>query len=262
MTDQLVTLPFAVLPEGADPAAFYGTFTGQLTATPDADAVTVWVSDQDDLATVYAPVKAAMRFATDTLVLQTWPLSYTDLGPVLGSTVPAQVLIDGIDQTGVRDAVRELYAALGKPETSVDAFMAGDGLLLVPVGTPIGRAGPGAAPPDPALPNTARISAVDAAGQPVNATQFLADGAVLAGIDATLHPLLTALPLDGWIDVVVLDEAGVPLTAEAYDLYLSDGTLRSGSTGPDGRIAEAGMPPGEWALDLPESPSFAFEPGA
>jgi hypothetical protein len=270
VADPLFTLPFAVLPDGADPAAFYSTFTGNLTATADGDAVSVWVAEDGDLATVHAPLKAAMRFApsgsvldtstaaTDTLVLQTWPLSYTDLQPVLGSAVPAQVLIGNVDQAGVRDAVRDLYVAIGKPETSVDAFMTGDGLLLVPVGTPVGTAAPGTAPPDPAMPNNARITATDAASDPVNVTQFFADGAALAGIDATLHPLLAAIPLEGWIDVVVLDETGGPLAAEAYDLYLSDGTTRSGTTDADGRIAETGLPPGEWALDLPGQPSFAF----
>jgi hypothetical protein len=195
---------------------------------------------------------------TDTLVLQTWPLSYTDLEPVLGSTVPAQLLIGNVDPAGVRAAVRDLYVAIGKPETSVDAFMTGDGLLLVPTGTPLGTAAAGTAPPDPSRPSSVTVTATDAAGQPVNITQLFADGAALAQIDATLHPLLAAIPLEGWIDILVLDEAGDPLPGEPYDLYLSDGTTRSGTTDAAGKIAETGMPPGEWGLDLPGHPSFAF----
>lgn len=270
MADPMFTLPLAVLPEGADPATFYGTFAGKLTAQADGDAVAVWLAAEDGIATVHAPMKAAVRFApagsalgtstvdTDTLVLQTWPLSYTDLQPVLGSTVPAQVLIGNVDPAGVRDAVRDLYVAIGKPETSVDSFMAGDGLLLVPTATPLGTAAAGATPPDPSLPNLVEITGTDAGGEPVNVTQLFADGATLAGIDATLHPLLAAIPLEGWIDILVLDEAGAPLPGEAYDLYLSDGTTRSGTSDADGRIAETGMPPGGWGLDLPNHPSFAF----
>ena len=265
MADPLFTLPLAVLPEGADPVAFYGTFTGKLTATADGDAVTVWAAAEEGIARVHAPLKAAVRFApagstvdTDTLELQTWPLSYTDLEPVLGSTVPAQVLIGNVDAAAVRAAVRDLYVSIGKPETSVDAFMTGDGLLLVPTGTPLGGAAAGTAPPDPARPNSVEISATDAAGEPVNVTQLFADGATLAGIDATLHPLLADIPLEGWIDILVLDESGAPLPAEPYDLYLSDGTTRSGVSDTDGRISETGMPPGAWGLDLPGQPSFAF----
>lgn len=260
MTEPLFTLPLAVLPDGADPATFYGTFTGRLTAEQDGDAVTVWVDADPALAAVHAPVKAAMRYApdTDTLVLQTWPLAYTDLEPALESTVPATVLIGNVDPAGVREATRALYVAIGRPETSVDAFLAGDGLLLVEVGTPIGTAAAAAAPPDPARPHSVLVSATDADGAAVNVTQFFADGAALAGIDATLHPLLASIPLQGWIDVLVVDAAGAPLVAEPYELHLSDGTVRLGATDAEGRVVEAGMPPGGWGLDLSNQPSFAF----
>lgn len=265
MTDPLCALPLAVLPDGADPATFYGAFAGELTAAADGDDVTVWLADDDAIGALYAPLKAAMRFApagttadVDTLVLETWPLAYTDLLPVLGSTVPAQVLIGNVDPDGVRAAVRELYVAIGKPETAVDAFLTGDGLLLVEVGAPIGTAAAGVLPPDPALPDSVTITASDSDGLPVNVTQFFADDATLAGIDTTLHPLLAAITLEGWIDVLVLDTAGDPITTEPYDLYLSDGNIRSGVSDADGRIAETGMPSGDWALDLPGQPSFAF----
>jgi hypothetical protein len=275
VADSLFTLPLASLPDGADPATFYGTFAGKLTAAADGDAVSVWVADEGNLATIYTPVKAAMRFAPsgttvgnstvniDTLVLNTWPLTYTDLQKALESSVPAQIMIGNVDRTGIRDAVRDLYIAIGKPEASADSFMTGNGLLLVSVGTPVGKAAPGTAPPHPTMSNNVEITAVDVLGESVNVTQFFASGAALAGIDTTMQPLLIALPLEGWIDIVVLDQAGNPLTTEAYDLYLSDGTTRSGTTDAHGRIAEAGMPPGEWALDLPGQPSFAFlESGA
>lgn len=266
MSDPLFTLPLAVLPEGADPATFYGSFAGKLTAEADGDAVSVWLAD-DDSGAVYAPVKAALRFApagsdagttTDTLVLSTWPLVFPDLRDALPSPAPTEIRIGNVDSDGVRAATRDLYVAIGKPETSVDAFLAGDGLLLVAAGAPIGTAAAGTSPPDPSRPNQITVEAADADGAAVNVTQLFADGAAVAGIDATLHPLLAAIPPEGWIDVVVLDEAGDPLAAEAYDLYLSDGSIRSGVTGTDGRIAETGMPDGPWALDLPGQPSFGF----
>jgi len=270
VTEPLFTLPLAVLPGGADPATFYGTFTGRLSAEQDGDAVTAWVAADPVLATVHAPVKAAMRFApvgtvldtaplaTDTLVLQTWPLAYTDLEPALPSAVPAVVLIGNVDRAGVREAVRGLYVAIGRPETSVDAFLAGDGLLLVAAGAAVATAAPGTAPPDPARPNSVVITAADADGAAVNVTQLFADGAALAGIDAALHPLLASIDLEGWIDITVVDEGGAPLAAEPYELHLSDGAVRTGTTDAAGRIAETGMPQGVWGLDLPGRPSFAF----
>lgn len=270
MAEPLFTLPFAVLPDGADPAIFYAGFAGKLATELAGDGLIVWAADEPDVVLVHAPVKAAMRFApagatvgadvvaVDTLLLQTWPLTYTDLEPLFPSPVPAEIRIGNVDAAGVRAAVRDLYVAIGKPETTVDAFLTGDGLLLVMAGTPLGTASLGAAPPDLTRPRSVVVTAFDAAGAPLSVTQLFADGAALAGIDATLHPLLAAIDIEGWIDVVVVDDGGNPLPNEPYVLYLADDTTRNGATDAAGRIAETGMPPGEWALDLPNHPSFAF----
>jgi hypothetical protein len=270
MAEPLFTLPCAVLPEGADPATFYAGFAGKLATELSGDGLIVWAADEPDVALVHAPVKAAMRFAaagstvggsvvaTDSLLLQTWPLAYTDLDPLLPSPVPAEIRIGNVDRAGVRAAVRDLYVAIGRPEAAVDAFLTGDGLLLVKVGVPIGTAASGASPPDLARPKSVEVTAYDAEGAALNVTQLFADGAALAGIDATLHPLLAAIEIEGWIDVVVLDDAGNPVPNEPYVLYLSDNTTRNGATNTEGRISETGMPPGDWALDLPNLPSFAF----
>jgi hypothetical protein len=270
MADPLFTLPFAVLPEGDDPATFYAGFAGKLSTELLDEGLTIWAADEPELLTIHAPVKAAMRFAaagsavdtdvlaTDTLLLQTWPLTYTDLEPLFPSPVPAEIRIGNVDQTGVRAAVRDLYVAIGKPETSVDGFMAGEGLLLVKAGTPIGTSATGTAPPDLTRPKSVEVVAFDAEGSSLNVTQLFADGAVVGEIDATLHPLLAAIEIEGWIDVVVVDDAGNPITNEPYVLYLSDDTTRNGTTDAEGRITEDSMPSGVWALDLPNHPSFAF----
>lgn len=267
------SLPIAVPPEGSDPVIFYGTFSGKISAswTPTTDLV-VWLDASPDIARLHTPMKAAMRFVptgteldgtpttADTLILQTWPTDYVNAKQELTAAIPSVIQIENVDGSAVRAAVRTLFTAIGRDEAAVDNFMAGDGLLKVDAGTDIGAAAAGSGAPSPATPNQVKIHLYDGEGQTVNPVQFFSEVADQAGIDKTLHPLLSQLDLEGWIEVVVVSMSGTPLVSEPFDLYFSDGTTRSGTTDSEGRIFETSIPPGPWGVDIPNHPSFEIIP--
>ena len=264
-----MSMPVAVLPTGADPATFFATFAGNLAAFwSPTNGLLISVAAAPDIARLHAPIKAAIKFAPagfsvgnivvarNTLFLQTWPMTYLSAKEAIGTSAPAEIRIENVDALAVRAAVSPLFTAIGRSDAAVDIFMAGKGLLKVEAGATIGAAAPDPAAPA-ATPNRVKIQLFDGSGFELNPVQFLSDVATHAGIDKNLHPLLAQLDLDGWIEVVVVDEKGAPIAAEPYILYLGDGTTRSGTTGPDGRIYEAGIPAGNWGIDLPNLPSFS-----
>jgi hypothetical protein len=258
MSDPTFAMPVAVVPASTDAAAFYATFTGKVAVTPGADGLVIDLGSDPAVMRLYAPLKAAMRYvpADNSVLLETWPASYVSLRDQFSSPVPTRITFRGVDAQAVRDAVTPIVTALGRPVAAVDRFMAGDGLVRVLAGSAIGAAAPAPSPADASRPRQVSLSMEDATSQSVNAIQFLTEAATLAGIDATLHPLLNRLETEGWVEVFVLARDGTPLTNVAYVLYLSDDSVRTGQTDSEGRVFETGLPPGGWSMDLPEHPSF------
>jgi hypothetical protein len=271
MPDTALSMPVAVVPVGDDPATFYAGFAGKMTPSwSPSDGLIVWAAAEIDIARLHAPTKAAMRFApagtsvggaplaSDSLLLQTWPTTYVDIKNAIKASVPSEIRFENVAAATVRNSVTPLFTAIGRSSVAVDAFMAGDGLLRVTAGTAIGAAAPAAGAPSAAVPNRVKILMFDGFGASLNALQFFSNAADHAGVDKTQHPMLSQLDLDGWIEVEVLDTSGTRLSGEQYALYLSDGTLRTGTTGASGQIYETGIPAGGWAIDLPNQPSFEF----
>lgn len=269
MPDIALSMPLAVVPAGDDPATIYAGFAGKMMPSwSPSDGLIVWVAAENNIARLHAPTKSAMRFAPagasvggvplalDTLLLQTWPTTYVGIKNAIKTSVPSEIRFENVDAMAVRNSVTPLFTAIGRSNAAVDAFMAGDGLLRVTAGIAIGAAAPTDDAPSAAVPNRVRILMFDSFGAPLNALQFFSNAADYAGIDKTQHPLLSQLDLDGWIEVVVLDTSGTPLSGEQYALYLSDGTNRTGTTDASGRIYETGIPAGGWAIDIPNQPSF------
>ena len=269
MPEIKLDMPLAVVPVGTDPATYYASFSGKLTPSwSPSEGLVVWVAAENEISGLYAPIKAAMRFApagttigdttlaTDSILLQTWPTTYITLKRAFPSPVPSEIRIENVDAAVVRTMVSVLFAALGRTTAAVDGFMRGEGLLKVDAGAPIGTAAAATGAPSPTTPNKVKIVMSDAAGNSLNPIQFLSDASDHAGIDSTQHPLLSELDLDGWVEVLVVDASGTPLSGEPYDMYLADGTTRHGNTDASGRIYETGIPIGEWALDLTNHPSF------
>lgn len=55
-----------------------------------------------------------------------------------------------------------------------------------------------------------------------------------------------------WIEVVMLDESGQPVSEEDYKIELPDGTIKEGKVGKDGRAWIEDIPPGECKLSFPQ----------
>lgn len=272
MANTDLSMPVAVPPSGADPATFYATFAGRLTALwQPATGLSVWLAADPLIARLHAPMKSAMRFApagalvggnpipVDTVFLQTWPVAYPSIKSALQSAVPSEIRMGNVDPMAVRDSVTPVFSAIGRSNAAVDAFMAGNGLLLVEAGTAIGAAASEQSPPSPATPNRVQIEAFDASGAVLNSVQFFSKAAEHSGVDQSLHPLLSQLSQNDWVEIIVLDESGAPLAGEPYVLYLGDGTSRTGFTDAVGRIFETSIPPGSWGLDLPNNPAVVVQ---
>ncbi len=269
----IVDLPVAVLPQGSDPATFYGLFDNKFSvALSQALDLVIWVDADPELARIYAPVKSAVRFypsgrdwngntiATDSLILQVWPLDYVKLKETLTSALPAVIQIENVDAAEVRNAIRNIFTALGRDESALTSFMSGDGLCKVNARTPLGIASAGIAPPSSATPNRVSFRFFDGTGQQFNPIPFLNETADSAGLDKTIHPLLRQLELEGWIEVLILSETNDPVPNEAFTLYFADGSSRTGVTNQQGRIYETAIPPGPWGIDFPNYPSFQVIP--
>ncbi len=271
MTDNQLSMPLAIPIEGVDPISYYLGFAGKLTAswTP-TDGLVVWVASESTISKLHAPVKSAMKFVpaetvineetiiSNTLVLKTWPTDYVSIKETFPSAVPSEIRIENVDSAEVRSAVTPIFTAMGRSDTAVDEFMLGNGLVKATAGIPVGAAAAGSDGPSADTPNYVNISMFDGYGNSINPVQFLSDAAGIMGIDKDQHPLLSQLDLDGWIEVVALDVNDEPLVNEPYTLYLADGTNKSGVTDADGRIYETNLSSEEWAIDLPNHPSFHF----
>lgn len=268
---QLLSMPVAVPPPETDPVAFYATFVGKLTASSSPDTgLSVQVSAEAEITGLYAPIKAAMRFVpagtqvgettvvADTLILQTWPPAYISLKDEMETPLPSEIHVENVDAQAVRNAVQPLFAAINRSDEAVESFMTGDGLLKVEAGTPVGAAAVDENAVSPETPDSVKILLFDATGTTINPLPFLVNVADLLQIDKTQHPLLSQLDLDGWVEVVVIDAVGAPISGEAYTLYLADGTTRTGVTDENGRIYETGISAGGWWIDIPGYPSFAL----
>lgn len=55
-----------------------------------------------------------------------------------------------------------------------------------------------------------------------------------------------------WVDVQLLDEDGEPIAGERYILKLTDGSIREGSLGADGRVRVNGIDPGNCVVSFPD----------
>jgi len=267
-----VSMPLAVPPEGIDdPTSFYAGFTGRLRPSwSPADGLVVFLDDDPEIARLHAPLKVALRFIPagtvvdevtveeDTLFLQTWPTVYTELRDLIDSPVPAEIRISNVAPDSVRESVRPLFTELGRDESALDEFMAGNGLLRVTAGTALGMAALDSEEMTPEMPNRVKIDMLDGSGTTVNPLQFLAEVATIAGLDISTHPLMSQLNLEEWIEVTIVDADGTPLHDADYVIYLADGSERRGKTDADGRIYETGTPIGNWWLDLPDYPSCEF----
>ena len=273
MPSTTVSMPMAVPQQGEDPAAFYASFADmmQIVWTPGDDFV-VRVASDSVFARLHAPLKAAMRFLpagvvvdssevyTDTLVLQTWPIGLFAVRALLSVPLPSEIRFGNVDVAAVRAAAAPLYAEIHRSAAAVDRFMEGKGLLRVKAGTPIGTAAvaPASAPLSP-LPNLVTIAFRSADGADLNPVSVLGALADAAQVDRASHPLLGVLGSADWVEIMATDADGQPLANAPYTLYLADGTTRTGSTDPAGRIYQAGLPPGTWAVDLPNQVSFALK---
>ncbi|HWN43315.1 MAG TPA: hypothetical protein VNW71_13900 [Thermoanaerobaculia bacterium] len=268
-----ISMPMAVPPEGDAPAAFYASFNGMLQVVwAPGDDLVVRVAADAKFARLHAPLKAAMRFLpagmtvkgsvadTDTLVLQTWPIGLVALRAAVSGPLPSEIRFANVAVAEVRTVAATLYAAIGRSAAAVDRFMEGKGLLRVKAGTAIGTAtiAPSSAPPSP-LPNLVTIAFRSADGADLNPMSVLGAFADAAQVDRASHPLLAVLGSADWVEVMATDADGLPLANAPYTLYLADGTTRTGSTDPAGRIYQAGLPPGPWAVDLPNQVSFALK---
>lgn len=269
MTD--LFMPVAVDDSGGDPATFYATFDDKLTPLWSSDdGLEIWSSSDPGMSSIYAPIKTAMRYlpsgfvldgleiTVNTLQLQTWPVSYTDLKETLGASVPSTITIENVDEASVRTAVDTILTAMGRTSTAVDTFMEGNGLLKIDPGTNIATAAVGVSPPEAAKPNYMKITMSDGFGADLNCVEFFSNAAEASGVDKALHPLLSQLDLDGWVEVLVVDSSGSPITGETYNLYLLDGTTRTGVTDADGKISETGITDDSCSLDIVNYPSFAL----
>ena len=268
----LIAQPIAFPPEGDNPVTFYANFAGKLQPNWDpASGLDVWLADSSEIARLHAPLRSAIRFVPtgtelngavtteNVLRLQTWPTSFPELKRVLGPATPAEVHFLNVDDTAVRTAVEPLFAALGKSEAAVGEFMSGGGLLKVETGTTVGAAAVGSTPPSSTVPKRVHMSVFGATGELLNTIDFLSRAADHAGVDKSIHPLLSQLDLNGWIEVIALSSEGTPLSSEPYELFLGDATSRTGTTDAEGRVYETGIPPGRWGIDFLNHPSFALE---
>lgn len=267
--DQLeLSMPLAVPPVAADKQAFYASFAGKILASwlPGA-GLNVWLAAGEPFASLHAPMKSAMRFAPtgsligdipitfNMIVLQTWPTAYLSIKEALAAEVPSEIHFENVDAVAVRAAVTPLFAQIGKGAGVVDEFMAGHGLLRISAGTSIGAAA-AANGPGGGLTNNVRIVLRSPAGGVSNPVQFFADVADNLAIDKASHPMMSQLDINGWVEIITVDENGVPLASEPYILYLGDGTIRQGNSDANGRIFEQGLPAGNWAVDMPNHPAF------
>jgi hypothetical protein len=271
MSDPDLNMIMAVVPTGVDPATHYAAFAGQLAASwSSTEGLLVWCAADAELSKVFAPMKAAMKFVpagglldgitveTNTVLLQTWPAAYPANKEKLNSAVPVVTKIENIDEASVRTVIESLYSVMGRNAADVDAFMSGNGLTMVNSGMVIGSAALGVNPQDPGLPNYLRVVMSDSSGAYVNPVQFLTAVADTTSIDKRTHPILSQLSLDGWVEIVCLNEDDSPLVNEPYVVYFSDETTREGMTDGAGRIFEDNVPAGDWAIDLLNHPSFTF----
>lgn len=267
-----ISMPMAVPPEGDDPAAFYASFNGMLqVVSAPGDALAVRVAADPKFARLHAPLKAAMRFLpagvpvngstadADTLVLQTWPIGLLALKTALSITPPSEIRFGNVDVAEVRAAAAARYTEIGRSAAAVDRFMEGVGLLRVKAGTAIGAASvaPLGSPPSP-LPNLVTITLRSADGTDLSSMSVLLALAKAAKVDRASHPLLAILGSD-WVEIRATDADGQPLAETPYTLYMENGTKLTGLTGKDGRIYQAGLEAGPWAVDLPDHPSFALK---
>lgn len=55
-----------------------------------------------------------------------------------------------------------------------------------------------------------------------------------------------------WVDVQLLDEDGDPVAGERYILKLTDGSIREGNLGADGRVRVNGIDPGNCVVSFPD----------
>ena len=55
-----------------------------------------------------------------------------------------------------------------------------------------------------------------------------------------------------WIELVLVNEDGQPVGAQAYKLALSDGTVQEGTLGEDGRVWIDDIPEGDCSLSFPD----------
>jgi subtilisin family serine protease len=85
-----------------------------------------------------------------------------------------------------------------------------------------------------------------------------ADATHSLGAYESVRPLLSQPDPPRWIEVTVADKSGKPISGEPYNLYLADGTIRTGTTDASGRIYATDVSAGSWGLDLPNLPSFAL----
>lgn len=268
-----VSMPMAVPHAGEDPLVFYSSFAPNLEVSwiPGKGFV-VRVAADPKFARLHAPLKAAMRFVpagvpltggevleTDTLVLQTWPVGLLALREELLVPPPAQIRFENVDTTELRTAVESLYSEINRSKAAADRFMEGGGLLRVKAGTAIGAASiaPANASTSP-LPNLVVIRFVSAAGIELNPVSMLKAFADAAQVDNASHPLLSKVGTNDWIEIIVTNGNGIPLANEPYTIYFADGSDRSGLTDSEGRIYEEAVPAGNWALDIPNHPSFTL----
>jgi len=64
----------------------------------------------------------------------------------------------------------------------------------------------------------------------------------------------------GWIEFVLVDDAGNPVAGEPYTVDMADGTQQGGSTGADGKIRYDGIPEGNCKLTFTQLDQDAWEP--
>ncbi|BDC47938.1 hypothetical protein F183_A02540 [Bryobacterales bacterium F-183] len=59
-------------------------------------------------------------------------------------------------------------------------------------------------------------------------------------------------PEKSWVDIQLLDEEGEPVAGERYVLKLTDGSIREGTLGTDGRVRVNGIDPGNCVVTFPD----------
>jgi hypothetical protein len=98
-------------------------------------------------------------------------------------------------------------------------------------------------------------------------------GAFVAGVGAAAQPSnapaqqhvvrpcgAASDPAKGWVQVVVTDEDGEPVSGVLCRITTPDGKVEEATTGPDGSLSLSSIPDGTCKIEFPDHDRRALEP--